>query len=186
MKADQESFFVVNDAQDQEYLVPTRRVRYFPRRKRDDSGKIIKDVRIGDKRPEVTVQKGLPWGGLGIRMETRGFQWSNPAAMDAIFWEYTVANISEYTIPEVLFGYYIAIGIGGEEYGPKADDVAYHNKSLNMYYAWDIDGVPVGGGKEPGVLGIAYLETPAKPYDGIDNDEDGLIDENAITRRPQS
>ncbi len=166
MKADQESYFVVNDAQDQEYLGPEDTVKYYPR----------PGVLIGEKKPDVTIQKGLPWGGVGIRTEVRGFQWSNPAAMDAIFWEYTIANISDYDIPEVLFGYYIAIGVGGEEYDG-ADDVAYHVKELNMYYAWDTDGLSLGGGKQPGVLGVAYLETPGIPNDDIDNDQDGLLNE---------
>ncbi len=166
MKADQECFFVVNDAQDQEYLEFDDTVKYYSR----------PGVFIGDKKPDVTIQKGLPWGGLGIRCELRGFQWSNPAAQDAIFWEYNISNISDYTIPEVLFGYYIMIGVGGE-CCDTGDDLAYHIKELNMYYAWDFDGIPEGGGKEPGVLGIAYLETPGLSYDNVDNDNDGLIDE---------
>ncbi len=68
------------------------------------------------------------------------------------------------------------IGVGGE-CCDTGDDLAYHIKNLNMYYAWDIDGIPEGGGHEPGVLGIAYLETPGLAYDNIDNDSDGLIDE---------
>jgi len=92
MKADQESYFVVNDAQDQEYLESEDTLRYYPR----------PGVLVGDKKPDVTIQKGLPWGGIGIRTEVRGFQWSNPAAMDAIFWEYTMANISDHDLPEIL------------------------------------------------------------------------------------
>ncbi len=179
MKADQEIFVVVNDAQDQEWL-PTnpnnKKAYYYPRRVYGPNGEILKDVRIGDKRPEVTVQKGFPWGGIGIRIEQRGFQWSNPAAADAIFFEYNVANISEYDLPEVFFGYEMdnAVG-GGEGFG---DDIAYYNKDLNMAYTWDADGVPdIGGGREPGVYGFAYLESPGIAYDGIDNDNDGLIDE---------
>ena len=78
LKADLESFFVVNDAHDQEYLGPEDQVKYYPR----------PGVKIGDKKADVTIQKGLPWGGIGIRIQTRGFQWSNPSAHDAIFWEY--------------------------------------------------------------------------------------------------
>ena len=166
MKADQECYFVVNDAQDQEYLGPEDQIKYSPR----------PGVFIGDKKPDVTIQKGLPWGGLGIRNEVRAFQWSNPSAMDAIFWEYTIANISEYDITEMYFGMYTDNAVGGEEYDG-ADDVAFYNKPLNMCYSWDIDGVPLGGGKMPGVFGLAYLESPGIPFDEIDNDLDGLLDE---------
>ena len=102
--ADLETFFVVNDAQDQEYLGPEDRVRYFPR-----PGRFI-----GDNYPTVSIQKGKPWGGIGIRVEQRGFQWNNPQARDAIFWEYTIANISEYDLPEVAFGYWVDNAIGGD------------------------------------------------------------------------
>jgi hypothetical protein len=175
MKADLECFFVVNDAQDQEYLGPEDTTKYYPR----------PGVFIGDKKPDVTIQKGLPWGGIGIRVQTRGFQWSNPSAQDAIFWEYSIANISEYDLPEMYFGIYTDNAVGGES-SEGADDIAYYNKTLNMCYSWDIDGIPVGGGKEPGVYGLAYLESPGIPADGIDNDRDGLVDEarnnNAINK----
>ncbi|NOX90719.1 MAG: hypothetical protein GXO77_17095, partial [Calditrichaeota bacterium] len=179
MKADQEIFIVVNDAQDQEWL-PTnpnnKKAYYYPRRIYGANGEILQDIRIGDKNPDVTVQKGFPWGGIGIRIEQRGFQWSNPAAADAIFFEYNVANISEYTLPEVFFGYEMDNAVGGGE--GLGDDVAFYNKDLNMCYSWDVDGVPdIGGGREPGVYGFAYLESPGISYDGIDNDNDGLIDE---------
>jgi hypothetical protein len=166
MKADLESFFVVNDAQDQEYLGPEDTIKYFPR----------PGVMIGDKKADVTIQRGLPWGGLGIRVQARGFQWSNPSAQDAIFWEYSIANISDYDLPEMYFGLYTDNAVGGES-SSGADDIAFYNKDLNMCYAWDLDGIPVGGGKEPGVYALAYLESPGIPEDGIDNDNDGLIDE---------
>ncbi len=175
MKADQESFIVVNDAQDQEYLPGNPLYDgpyYFPRRVFSPAGDVLQEIRIGDKKPDVTVQKGMHWGGLGIRVEQRGFQWSNPSAQDAIFFEYTIANISEYTIPEVYFGYSLDNGPGGDE-----QDVAYYDKLLDMCYSWDYDGVPLGGGVEPGVLGFAFLESPGMAYDGIDNDQDGIIDE---------
>jgi hypothetical protein len=165
MKADLETFFVTNDAQDQEYLEDKNRVKYYPR----------PDVKIGDIKSDVTIQKGKPWGGIGVRIETRGFQWSNPSANDAIFWEHNIANISDYDLPEMVFGFWMDNAVGGEE--GTGDDLAYYDKDLNMAYSWDVDFVPVGGGVEPGTLGFAYLESPGLAYDNIDNDEDGLLDE---------
>ncbi|MCB9504458.1 MAG: hypothetical protein H6696_21235, partial [Deferribacteres bacterium] len=89
--ADMETYFVVNDAHDQEYLGPEDQVKYYPR----------PGQKIGDIKSDVTIQRGKPWGGLGLRVEQRGFQWNNPQARDAIFWEYTIANISDYDIPDV-------------------------------------------------------------------------------------
>ncbi len=165
MKADQECYFVVNDAHDQEYLGIEDTIKYYPR----------PGVKIGDKKPDVTIQVGLPWGGIGIRVQARGFQWSHPAVQDAIFWEYGIANISEYNLPNMYFGLYTDNAVGGES-SDGADDIAFYNLELNMCYSWDLDGIPVGGGKAPGVYGLAFLESPGI-VDGIDNDTDGLTDE---------
>ncbi len=160
--ADLETFFVDNDAQDQEYLGPDDKVKYYPR----------PGVHIGDKRPEVTIQKGLPWGGIGVRVEQRGFQWNNPQARDAIFWEYNIANISDYDLPQMVFGYWVDNGIGGES----DDELGFFDTKIDMAYSWDRDGKGLAG-LPTGTMGFAYLESPGIPYDGIDNDQDGLIDE---------
>ncbi len=165
VKADLESFWVLNDAQDQEFLGAEDSIRYYPR----------PGVKIGDKRPQITEQKGLPWGGVGLRMEVRPFQWNHPEARDAVFMEYLVANISDYDLPEVCFGYYCHPWIG-QDWGLDGDDYLYFNKSLNMTFNWDRDGVGTGG-IPTCAFGMAYLESPAKPVDGIDNDDDGLTDE---------
>jgi len=165
--ADLETYFVANDAQDLEYLGPEDRVKYYPR----------PGVTIGDKRPAVTVQKGKPWGGLGVRVMQRGFQWNNPQAQDAIFWEYNIANISNYDLPEVAFGYWVDNAIGDNVAGAGDDDeLGFFNTEMDLAYSWDIDGVGQGG-YPTGTMGFAYLESPGLPYDGKDNDQDGLIDE---------
>ena len=130
--ADLETYFVVNDAQDQEYLGFEDKVKYYPR----------SSLKIGDKRPQVTIQKGMPWGGLGLRVEQRGFQWNNPQAKDAIFWEYEIANISNYNLPEVVFGYWVDTWIGGEY---DSDDLGFFDTQIDMAYCWDKDGVGLGG-----------------------------------------
>ena len=160
--ADLETYFVANDAQDQEYLGPEDRVKYYPR----------PGVHIGDLRPSVTIQRGLPWGGIGIRVQQRGFQWNNPQARDAIFWEYNIANISDYDLPEVAFGYWVDNAIGQDS----DDELGYFDRKIDMAYSWDIDGVGRGG-IPTGTMGFAYLESPGLAYDNIDNDEDGLLDE---------
>ncbi len=160
--ADQECFYVVNDAQDQENLGAEDNVRYFPRPGRY----------VGDLKPDVTIQAGVPWGGLGLRVAVRGFQWNNPQARDAIFWEYSIANISDYDLQDVAFGYWLDNSIGGDG----DDDLGYFNKDIDMAYSWDINGIG-SGGLPTGVMGFAYLESPGLAYDYVDNDNDGLTDE---------
>jgi len=162
IKADLECYVVANDAQDLEYLGDHDFIKYYPR----------PNVAIGDIDPGVTVQKGSPWGGIGVRVKQRGFQWNNPMAQDCIFWEYTIANISEYDLPNVAFGYWIDNDIGGENSG---EDGSF-DKIQDMAYTWDTDGVGEDG-YTTGTQGFAFLESPGIAYDGNDNDDDGLIDE---------
>ncbi|HPG38867.1 MAG TPA: hypothetical protein PLP19_08420 [bacterium] len=172
-KADLESFFVANDAQDQEYLQDTfitnegdtlKPIKYYPR----------PGIKIGDFHPEVTLQWGKPWGGLGLRIEQRGFQWNNPQAKDAIFWEYTIANVSDYDLNEMAFGYWVDNAIGGQAEG--SDELGAFRKDIDLAYSWDIDGHGVRD-LPTGAMGFAFLESPGIPWDGIDNDDDGIIDE---------
>ncbi|MBN1895761.1 hypothetical protein JW906_14810 [bacterium] len=173
MSAALESYFVANDAQDMEYIIqrndPEERLitegpRYLPRPGRT----------IGDVDPGITIQNGLPWGGLGLRMEVRGYQWSNFEAQDIVFWEYNITNISDYDLPTCGFGYYIDNCIGGD-FGAE-NEVGYRDKVLDLSYVWERQGIGEAG-KIPGVMGYAYLESPGKPYDGVDDDDDGLMDE---------
>ena len=159
--ADLETYFVVNDAHDLEYLGEDDEAQYYPR---------YSSKKIGEN---ISIQSGNIWGGLGIRVETRGFQWNNPQARDAIFWEYNISNTSEYDLPEVCFGYWVDNAIGGDG---ADDEVGYFNDLLDMSYSWDENGIGIAG-LLPGIMGFAYLESPGLAYDGIDNDDDGLIDE---------
>ena len=109
---------------------------------------------------------------MGLRVEARGFQWNNPQARDAIFWEYNIANISDYDLTEVAFGYWVDNAIGNDG----NDELAYFNTDLDMSYSWDINGVG-SGGLPTGTMGFAFLESPGMAYDDIDNDNDGILDE---------
>ena len=126
--------------------------------------------------------------GLGLRVEVRGFQWANPQAGNVIFWHYDIANESTTDYNDnIIFGLYMDSGVGGSALScdgifESDDDNAFWDKSsrLNLVYTWD----RFGHGRDrsgtcgrTGYLGYAYLETPGNPFDGIDNDEDGITDE---------
>ena len=158
--ADLETYFVANDAQDQENLQGPD-YKYYPR-----PGKLIQS--------DASAGAGLPWGGLGIRVETRGFQWNNPLVKNALFFEYNITNISDYDINDVSFGYWVDNAIGSDG---NTDEVGYFDTYLDLSYSWDIDGVGLGT-VVPGIMGFAFLESPGISTDNVDNDEDGLIDES--------
>jgi hypothetical protein len=129
--------------------------------------------------------------GLGLRIEVRGFQWSNPQAGNVIFWHYDITNEGTTDYDEnIIFGLYMDSGVGGSALScdgifESDDDNAFFDRTfdekvINLVYTWD----KYGHGRDlsgscgrTGYLGYAYLETPGKPYDGIDNDSDGIVDE---------
>ena len=131
--------------------------------------------------------------GLGLRVEVRGFQWSNPQAANVIFWHYDITNEGTTDYPQageaenIIFGLYMDSGVGGSLIGcdgkAESDDDNAHfdtTTGLNLVYTWDNFGHGRGISSTcypTGYLGYAYLETPGKPGDGSDNDEDGMIDE---------
>lgn len=172
MRAALESYFVANDAQDMENIIQrndpdenliTEGPRYYPR----------PGVYIGDFGTS-TIQNGYPWGGLGLRIEVRGYQWSNNEALDIVFWEYNISNISNYNLPKSGFGYFVDNSIGGDASGE--NEVGYRDKLLDLSYVWERLGEGEGG-NIPGTMGYAYLESPGKGFDNIDNDDDGITDE---------
>jgi hypothetical protein len=125
--------------------------------------------------------------GLGLRVEVRGFQWANPQAGNVIFWHYDITNegTTDYN-DNIIFGLYMDSGVGGSAlscdgiYESDDDNAYFDNSRLNLVYTWDRYGHGVdlsGPCGRSGYLGYAYLETPGKPQDGVDNDADGVTDE---------
>ncbi len=121
--------------------------------------------------------------GLALKVEQRGFQWSNPQAGDVIFWHYDITNEGTTTYDDnIIFGIYLDSGVGGSGVGrdniPESDDDnASYEKTigLNVVYTWDKNGYGARG--QTGYLGYSYLETPGNGTDGVDNDQDGITDE---------
>ena len=147
--ADFETFFVMDDSKDGEFARPP--YNYYP------------------------VQEDSNRHGMGIRVEVRGFQWSHVLAEDIIFWHYDIVNLSDSNYEKTYFGFYTDTGVGGA--GDNQDDCASYDTKLDLAYAFDDDGFGSPGHWKTGYYGYAYLESPGNPYDGIDNDEDGMVDE---------
>ena len=129
--------------------------------------------------------------GLGLRIEVRGFQWANPQARNVIFWHYDITNegTTDYD-DNIIFGLYMDSGVGGSAFScdqiyESDDDNAFfarefEDQIINLVYTWDNGGHGrdlSGSCSTTGYLGYAYMETPGNATDGIDNDEDGIIDE---------
>lgn len=120
--------------------------------------------------------------GLGVQIDGRAFQWSNSLASNAVFFVWSITNVSDKSLDSVMFGIYGDPDIGGAD---NKDDNGYFITPFetkiplyarNMVYFWDPDGKG-DAGRTLGYLGCKFLESPGNPNDGIDNDGDGLIDE---------
>ncbi|MCY4224273.1 MAG: hypothetical protein OXF06_05495 [Bacteroidetes bacterium] len=114
--------------------------------------------------------------GLGLEVEVRLYQWANPLAEDVIFLIYKITNKSEKDLDKVIFGMWGDPHVGGPNDWP--DDWAFYDEKLNMVFAWDDDGRSDIAGRVPGYFGYKFLESPGVDDDGIDNDDDGYIDES--------
>jgi hypothetical protein len=120
--------------------------------------------------------------GLGVQIDGRAFQWSNSLAANAIFFVWSITNVSDTPLDSVMFGIYGDPDVGGEDNDDDNGlfispfDTTIPLYSRNMVYFFDPDGIG-DQGRELGYLGCKFLESPGNPTDGIDNDGDGLIDE---------
>ncbi|VAX18140.1 putative lipoprotein [hydrothermal vent metagenome] len=152
--ADLEAYYVTNDSWDLEFQQDQSSLPpFYPR-----PGKVL---------PGGKYQ----WGGLGFRIGARLFQWAHPQAQDAVFVHYDIANISDYDFDKIIMSFYIDSGIG--------DDWSTMDKTLNMCWIFDQNGVGAGG-RPLGIMAFAFLESPGIKTDGIDNDDDGLTDESRV------
>jgi hypothetical protein len=150
--ADQEVFYVMDDFWNREYP-------FFP------------DSRDSTKR------------GMGVQVNVRLFQWSQALAKDILFMQYEVTNTSttNYTYNmndnPIFFGGYTDVNPSGSG---ASDDAAAFNRPTNIVYGWSATGVGLWSQFReipPGYIGWKYLESPGISVDGIDNDNDGIIDE---------
>lgn len=149
INSDFETFFAMDDSRDKEWTRPP--FNYFP------------------------VASDPDRAGLGLRVEVRGFQWSHVLAEDIIFWHYDIVNLADFNYPKTFFGFYTDCGVGGTN--DSGDDNASFDTKLDLTYCFDTDGLGTPNNWKTGYYGYAYLESPGNGYNGIDDDEDGMIDE---------
>ncbi len=148
-RADQESYYVMDDRNNDEY-------DYYP-----FTG---------------SAQDSTDLRGLGLEVAVRGYQWVNVQAEDILIVRYDIRNVSDKDLDKVVFGMYVDPAIGGE--GDSVDDLADFQAEDDITYMWDRDGLDNKGRPGVGYFGFAFLESPGEPLDGLDNDENGITDEN--------
>ncbi|MCF7833341.1 MAG: hypothetical protein K9N05_07195 [Candidatus Marinimicrobia bacterium] len=166
--ADQESFYVMDDNNDEEYNERTNtagRWTGFP-------GYEFK--------PDATDPSR---NGLGLEVKVRGMQWQQFLASDVIFWLYEVTNTSTTDYSKVAFGMvcgtYLGVTGNDDSHGEYDDDWSFFDVENDITYTGDFDESCARNPKwqgPVGMVGYAFLESPGNQYDGIDNDGDNSIE----------
>ena len=149
VRADQESYYLMDDRSNDEFP-------YFPF--------------PGNTKPFLEGGRR----GVGLEVEVRNFQWSNPLAEDILISIYIIKNISSKSLNKNIVGMYVDADIGRSD---SEDDASSFDIVDDITFQWDLDGLDLQG-RITGYFGFAFLQSPGNSNDGIDNDGDGMIDES--------
>ncbi|MDP1676512.1 MAG: hypothetical protein Q8L88_06560 [Bacteroidota bacterium] len=141
--AQEETFFVYDDSKDKEFTRPP--ISYFP------------------------IASDSDRGGLGIRVEVRGFQWTHVLAEDIIFWHYDVINISDRNYDSTVFAVYCDPSVGSAQIND-----AKFDRNLDLMYTWAPSGVGLPDKYKTGYYGQSFLESPGNGTNGLDDDQDAI------------
>jgi hypothetical protein len=156
--ADLETYFVMNDNNDNEFNDPIENP----------------DGIFFNPDPDNLNRKGL-----GLEVKVRGLQWQQILAQDNIFWVYEIKNQGQRTYPRTIFGMLVGtyVGVTGSDDSPQEydDDWSFFDVNEDLTYTGDYPG---NNARNPfwqgavGLVGYAFLESPGNPFDGLDNDND--------------
>lgn len=157
---DQETFYVMDDLSDREY-----------------GANIETDGPHSSSGVYFPSPSDSTMSGLGIQTEVRTFQFNNVLAKGILFTHYRITNISEKDLEKAWTGIVLDPGLGMDE----DDDNILIDYQNNLAVFWDTDGVGVsttGGQYDLGYMGYFLLEYSGVENNGIDEDNDGMIDES--------
>lgn len=167
--ADQESYYVMDDNNDEEY-----------NHRRYTANRLYTGFPGYEFKPDAN---DLTRNGLGLEVKVRGMQWQQFLAADVIFWLYEVTNTSSTDYNKVAFGMVCGtyLGVTGTDDNPGEydDDWSFFDVENDITYTGDFDNNCRRNPKwqgPVGMVGYAFLESPGNPYDGIDNDGDNNSD----------
>ncbi|MCB9233809.1 MAG: T9SS type A sorting domain-containing protein [Bacteroidia bacterium] len=130
---------------------------------------------INDK-GDVHTETGGEAIGLEIQMMAFAFSTSNEVN-NMTFYKYTVINKSTLSLNQTYMGQWVDADVGFY-----SDDYVGCDTNRGLGFAFNgltNDAGPTGYGLNPPALGVDFFQGPkADPYDGIDNNHNGIIDED--------
>ena len=154
VRGDQESYYLADDRDNDEFA-------YYP----------FLNPATGE--PDLRSWDNGGRRGLGVEISTRQYQWSSILAEDIFITTFDVENISRKDIDKAIISMMVDYDIAGET----ADNQALFDTQDDITYQW-LKRDLVLNGFTVGYAGVGFLESPGISEDGIDNDDDGLVDES--------
>lgn len=119
--------------------------------------------------------------GMGMILDSRVMEWSQVLVQNVVYIIYDVLNDGTKNIPKFSINIWLADLVGGD--GDSNDDHAFYDLRNAVAWSTDKDrrGNKFFGTDPVGVAGTSYLETPGNATDRIDNDGDGEVNSPTIT-----
>ena len=104
---------------------------------------------------------------LGIQIAQTGYTYGLHDYEDMIFFTFEITNQSATNYDSVYFGIYHDFDVGNDPGGANdyTDDMLVFDQEENFLFVSDADEFSLQWNGEPGLMGIAFLETPA--IDGV-------------------
>ena len=164
--------------------------------RKDNNGNVVGDIVsdedtytvYGDYIPEKFMRSSSSWARegydvapLGVQVIQRTYSWTID---DYVYMNFKIRNMNDFDLTKMYVGYFMDNDVGWAD-----DDQIGFDDTRNLGYTYDSDFAEPGWPTSAGYLGCVYVETPRAGYedaltgewigDGIDNDNDGVIDEGA-------
>ncbi|MDO9068154.1 MAG: hypothetical protein Q7W05_06835, partial [Deltaproteobacteria bacterium] len=100
-------------------------------------------------------------GGRPMKIEVTQttYQWNVPTLEDIIYYLWEVKNTGTDTLYNVYLAPTADCDIGNES-GTSANDVCYYDITTNMAYQYQVSSTEVGWTRQPGCVGISFLQGP--------------------------
>ena len=136
----QESFYVMNDNNDQNLIILT--------------------IMNGELHLNFDSTNNL-MNGLGLEVKVRGMQWQQILAQDCIFFLYEITNKSTTDYKKVVLGELVGTYIGNVE-SEADDDWSFFDVNSDLTYTGDFDNTITNNPNwqgDVGMVGYAFLES---------------------------
>ncbi|HZW38485.1 MAG TPA: hypothetical protein VFF33_04215 [Ignavibacteriaceae bacterium] len=118
--------------------------------------------------------------GIGIQFDMRAMAWSQVLVEDVLYLLHSIRNDGTKDISKVAVAIWYADFVGGD--GDSQDDISEFDLIQDIAWSRDRDNrAPTFGNDPVGMIGVSFLETPGNAVDRVDNDGDGEIGGPKVT-----